>query len=386
MPSKISNIFSDFVNSEKASGIVLIFCTILSMLIANSNFGDGYLHFWHAKADLSFSVISLDYTVEQWINDGLMAIFFLMVGLEIEREFYVGELSDRKNASLPVMAALGGMLVPAAIHFFFNHNTPTQSGIGIPMATDIAFALGVLALLGNRVPAALKVFLAALAIIDDLGAVIVIAVFYSNDLSFVYLSIALSLFLLMLIINRYKIFPLAVYLLAGIVMWYCMMKSGVHATISGVLLAFAIPFKKTDPNNISLRLQQFLHKPVAFIVLPLFALSNTGIVLSGNWLQSFFTNNSLGIIAGLVIGKPIGILLFCWLAIKFKISKLSGEIRTTHLFGAGLLGGIGFTMSIFITNLAFADETLIVHSKIAILTASLTAGILGYCWLSLLKK
>jgi Na+:H+ antiporter, NhaA family len=329
-------------------------------------------------------------SVEQWINDALMAIFFLFIGLELERELYNGELSDLKNALLPIFAALGGILMPALIHFIFNFDTATQAGIGIPMATDIAFALGVLALLGKRVPASLKIFLTALAVIDDLGAIIVIAVFYTAKLSIFYLTGALVVFGLLLALNKFfRVMSLIPYLIGGALMWFLMLKSGVHATIAGVLLAFTIPFstEEDDEESPSYKLEHFLHKPVAFAILPIFALANTGVVVGADWFENLFSANSSGIILGLLGGKPIGITLFSFIAVSAGICRLPLDLNWKHIFGAGILGGIGFTMSIFITNLAFAgnDET-INASKIAILLASLTAGTIGFLWLKLFGK
>ncbi|MBS1948734.1 MAG: Na+/H+ antiporter NhaA [Bacteroidetes bacterium] len=381
MPAnKNTNVFSDFFNSEKMGGLLLIVCTVASIAIANSSIGNGYLHFWHSHVGLPCSKLQLNYPVGEWVNDGLMAIFFLLVGLEIERELYIGELSDFKSAMLPVVAAIGGMAVPALLHFLFNHGTATQSGIGIPMATDIAFALGILSLAGNKVPASVKIFLAALAIIDDLGAVVVIALFYTKELSLLNLSIAFSIFILLLAFNKMKIKKLLFYLIPGIAMWYFMLRSGVHATVSGILLAFAIPFDK-EGSKLSEKVQHFLHKPVAFLVLPIFALANTGIVLAPGWQHTLISNNSTGIIAGLFLGKPIGILLFCFAAIKLRLSNLPQGMRWGHLSGVGALAGIGFTMSIFITNLAFDDAGLVQNSKIAILTASMLAGLFGFALL-----
>ncbi len=329
-------------------------------------------------------------SAEHWINDGLMAIFFLLIGLELEREFYNGELSDFKNALLPIFAAMGGIGVPALIHFILNNGTPTQAGAGIPMATDIAFALGVLALLGNGVPASLKIFLTALAVIDDLGAIVVIAVFYTAKLSLLYLIGALAVFCLLVALNWFfRVMNLIPYLIGGGLMWFLMLQSGVHATIAGVLLAFVIPFtnKEDDEKSPSHKLENFLHKPVAFVILPLFALANTGIVIRGDWLQGLYTSNSLGIILGLFIGKPVGIILLSFLAVRIGISRLPADLNWKHIFGAGILGGIGFTMSIFITNLAFTRESdLINASKMAILLASLTAGIGGFLYLKLIGR
>ena len=277
------------------------------------------------------------------------------------------------------------MAIPALFHFFFNHGTATQSGIGIPMATDIAFALGILSLAGNKIPPSVKIFLAALAIIDDLGAVIIIAVFYTKSLSLIYLSIALGIFVLLLIFNKLKIKSLFLYIIPGILMWYFMLKSGVHATISGILLAFAIPFDKKG-NNQSEKVQHFLHKPVAFLILPLFALANTGIILSNGWHKTLISDNSLGILTGLFLGKPVGILLFCFFAIQSKICRLPEGMRWNHLSGISVLAGLGFTMSIFIANLAFDNAELIQDSKIAILTASLGAGLTGFFLLRRISK
>jgi len=382
----LTKLFREFFDSEKAGGLILVGCTIVSILLTNTGAGEGWLHFWHTRVNLSFGGIPLDNSVEHWVNDGLMAIFFLLVGLEIERELYIGELADFKKALLPIIAAVGGMLVPAGIHFLFNHGSPTQSGIGIPMATDIAFALGVLSLLGNKVPTSVKIFLTALAIIDDLGAIIVIAIFYTKTLSFAWLAFALGIFLVLLLLNRLKVNNLIFYIIPGIVMWYCMLRSGIHATLSGVLLAFAIPFRKAPAVNPSETIQHALHKPVAFLILPIFALANTGILLSPGWAASLGSANSLGILSGLVLGKPLGIMVCCWLAVRTGLCRLPEDIRWSHILGMGVLAGIGFTMSIFITNLAFDNEGVIQFSKIAILTASLLASLVGFSLLSLAAK
>ena len=351
----LTKLFKAFYNSEKAGGMLLLLCTIASLIIANSAVGEGYLHFWHSKLDLSFAGLDLNYSLEQWINDGLMTIFFLLVGLEIERELYAGELSSFSNAILPVVAAIGGMIVPAAIHYCFNAGTSTQAGFGIPMATDIAFALGILALAGSRVPYSLKIFLTALAIIDDLGAILVIAIFYNTGVEFLYLGISAGILAGLFLLSKLRVHHLAFYIIPGVVLWYCMMKSGIHPTIAGVLLAFVIPFSGDDETTPSYKLQHFLHKPVAWFVVPLFALANTGIVLNAGWTSEMASSNGLGIISGLVLGKPIGILLFCFLLIKFTKTTLPDDVNWKKLSGAAVLGGIGFTMSIFISNLAFKD-------------------------------
>src|SRR5688572_18993091 len=302
---KLTKLFIEFFNGEQASGAILILCTITAILIANSAFGDTFINFWHTELGFEWNSFHLKYELEYWVNDGFMAVFFLLIGLEIERELYIGELSDLKNATLPIFAAVGGMATPAILHFLFNLGTETQAGIGIPMATDIAFALGVLALLGSRVPVSLKVFLTALAIIDDLGAIAIIALFYVGDFSLLYLVLALGILAGLFVLNRLGIHGLPFYLIPGIVMWYFMLKSGIHATIAGVLLAFVIPFGNGDDKSPSYKLQHFLHKPVAFIIMPFFALANTGIALTGNWIEGVITPNGLGIFAGLFVGKPL---------------------------------------------------------------------------------
>lgn len=375
--AKFSRTFGYFLDSNESSGIFLILCTVISLAIANSTLGATYLDFWHTE------VVGM--SIEHWVNDALMAIFFLFVGLELERELYNGELSNFKTALLPIMAAIGGIAVPALIHYKFNAGTPTQPGSGIPMATDIAFALGVLALLGSRIPSSLKVFLTALAVMDDLGAIIVIALFYTAHLSLGYFLAALTVFGMLVVLNRwFRVTSLSPYLLGGALMWFLMLNSGVHATIAGVLLAFAIPFspKADDEESPSHRLEHFLHRPVAFLILPIFALANTGVVIGSGWMEDLMTFNSAGIIGGLVFGKPLGITLVSFVAVALGLCRLPGDLRWSHIFGAGLLGGIGFTMSIFITNLAFAGNSdLINASKLAILVASLSAGIFGFLWL-----
>ncbi len=372
-------LFQQFFNSEKSGGLILIACTTISLLIANSYLGPGFIHFWHTKAALHIGQVNIPFNIEEWINDGLMTIFFILVGLEIERELYIGELSSVKNAALPILAAIGGMVVPALIHFLFNHGKPEQAGIGIPMATDIAFSLGVLSLIGKRIPLSLKIFLTALAIIDDLGAIIIIAIFYTQSFSFVYLSLGLGLFLILLLFNRMKIFTLWAYLIPGILLWYFLYRSGVHPTLSGVLLAFTIPFRKNLEHQPSSFLQHVLHKPVNFIIIPLFALANTAILLPSTWKTEIFSSNSLGISLGLLLGKPLGIALFSGLGILLGIARLPEGMNTRKLIGMGLLAGIGFTMSIFISNLAFnSNDELIQSSKIAVLIASVMSAIFGW--------
>jgi NhaA family Na+:H+ antiporter len=376
---KITKLFKAFFESEKLGGLVLIICTLLSLLLANSSFGESYHHFWLTE----FAGQSIEY----WINDGLMTIFFLLIGLELEREIYQGELSNIKDALLPIFAAIGGMFVPAAIFLFFNFGTETQSGAGIPMATDIAFALGVLSLLGNRVPLSLKIFLTALAVIDDLGAILIIAIFYTKTLLWTNLFIALGMFVFLYVLGKYfKVKNLIPYLIGGVIMWYFMLNSGVHATITGVLLAFAIPFGNGGEKSTSYILQHFLHKPVAFIILPIFALANTAIVMSGNISEILTENYSLGIALGLIIGKPLGIFLITFIAVKVGLCKLPSDLNWKSVLGVGFLGGIGFTMSIFITLLAFENETVINNAKFIILLSSLVAGVLGFVFLKATLK
>lgn len=379
---KLSDTFNQFFESEKSGGVLLILCTIASLALTNSSLSETYLAIWHINIG--------ELSVEHWINDGLMAIFFLMIGLELERELYNGELADFKKALLPIFAALGGMIFPALIHYFLNTGLPTQAGIGIPMATDIAFALGILAILGDRIPLSLKVFVAAFAVIDDLGAALVIALFYTAKISILHLLGAIAVFLVLFALKRLKVMSLIPYLIGGVIMWVFMLKSGVHATIAGVALAFAIPFtaKQDDVASPSHKLEHFLHRPVAYLILPIFALANTGVVVGGDFVHTMLSDvNALGITAGLVLGKPLGISLFCLIAIRLGLCRLPQGVKWTHVIGAGMLGGIGFTMSIFITNLAFVGNLPEINaSKMAILMASLLAGVLGFVWLRFVAR
>jgi NhaA family Na+:H+ antiporter len=367
---KKSNLLLSFFNSDKAGGLVLLICTILSLLIASSSFSEEYITMWH------FSIAN--HPAEFWINDGLMAIFFLYIGLELEREIYIGELSKVKAAILPIFGAIGGMVIPALFYLVFNSQAPTRSGFGIPMATDIAFAIGILSLLGKRVPLSIKIFLTALAVIDDLGAIVMIAIFYTKTIYFTNLFLSTGIFILLLIMNRLKVKILVLYLIGGIFMWYFMLHSGVHATVTGILLAFAIPFGDGEEGSISNKLQSWLHFPVAFIIIPLFALCNTAISIGKDWMQIISEPYSLGILFGLTIGKPLGIVSFIYIAIKLKLTKLPKDINWNQLIAVGFLGGIGFTMSIFITLLAFEDSQIISNSKFMILIASLLSGVIGF--------
>jgi NhaA family Na+:H+ antiporter len=373
---KLTDTFKEFFENEKSAGIMLMICSVLSLIIANSMFSAGYLSFWKMYVG--------GLTISYWVNDGLMAIFFLLIGLELKRELYKGELSNFKNALLPIFAAFGGIALPALLHYSFNSGLPTQKGFGIPMATDIAFALSVLALLGSRIPASLKIFLTAVAVIDDLCAIIIIAIFYTSKLSLLFLVLSLVVFALLAGLNRMRVYSLIPYLLGGALMWFFMLQSGVHATIAGVLLAFTIPFTaiRDDKKSPSYTLEHFLHKPVAFFIMPVFALANTGIIIGANWAASLASPNSLGISSGLLIGKVLGVSIFSFIAVKFGVCRLPLSMNWKHIIGAGFLAGIGFTMSIFITNLAFKTDAELANSSImAVLLTSLVAGIIGYLWL-----
>ena len=375
----LSNTFQQFFQSDRAGSVLLTAFALLALALANSPIGNEFVGFWQNVV----AGLSLAY----WVNDGLMAIFFLLVGLELKRELVSGELSNLKKALFPVLAAAGGVLIPASIHFALNAGTPTQAGIGIPMATDIVFALAALSLLGKSVPASLKVFLVAVAVVDDLVAIIVIAVFYTNQLSLTFLGLALLLLIAMFVMNRlFKIVTLVPYLLLGVLMWFFMLKSGVHATLAGVLLAFAIPASKVvdDADSPSEVLEHALHKPVTLLILPIFAFVNAGVILGAGWAESLMSSNSMGIILGLVVGKPIGVTLFAFVAVALGLCRLPNDLAWRHVFGAGALAGIGFTMSIFITNLAFVGAgDLVNDSKMAILIASVLSGLIGFTWLKL---
>jgi NhaA family Na+:H+ antiporter len=370
-----------FFQNEKSSGFVLIACALVSLLVANSAFSESYLGFWKTYVG--------GLTVAYWVNDGLMAIFFLLIGLELKRELYKGELSDFKSALLPIFAALGGILFPALIHFGFNAGLPTAKGFGIPMATDIAFALCVLALVGSRAPTSLKVFLTAVAVIDDLCAIIVIALFYSSKFSLLYFGLSMAVLAVLAVLNRRRVMKLPIYLLGGALMWFFMLQSGIHATIAGVLLAFTIPFTpiRDDEKSPSYILEHNLHKPVGFFIMPVFALCNTGIVIGADWAATLTSPNSAGIMSGLLLGKVVGVTLLSYIAVKAGMCTLPKGMTWRHVTGAGLLAGIGFTMSIFITNLAYKpDEDLINGSIMAVLLASVVSGILGYIWLTFCGK
>ncbi len=383
---KFTSVFKDFTNSEKNAGLILVFCTVVSIFISNSHIGEPYTHFWHTKIGFDFLGFDMHYSIEHWINDGIMTIFFLMVGLEIERELYDGELNPIKNAILPITAAIGGMIVPAMIYAFFNSGLNTASGFGIPMGTDIAFALGILSLAGNKVPVSIKILLTAIAIIDDLGSILIIALFYGSDLHINYLLYSLGIFIFLLFLNRLKIYSMFPYLILGIPMWFFMMQSGIHPTISGVLLAFAFPFGKNSDMSPSVKLQHKLHLPVAFIILPLFTLANTAIPIRTEFISSLGGAHAIGIALGLIIGKPLGIISTMLIILKLKIVSFPRSVKWIDLLGMSTLAGIGFTMSIFITQLAFKDEILVQSSKLIILIASSMAGFLGLIIFSFNKQ
>lgn len=371
----IKTLFKDFWDSEKSCGFILLACVALSLFLANLSLPFDYIAFWYTDI-AGFSLVHI-------INDGLMTLFFLLIGLELEHEIYVGKLRRFRDAILPVIAALGGMLVPAAVYYMFTASTPYVSGVGIPMATDVAFAIAILSLLGKRVPTVVKIFLVALAVIDDLGSILVIAIFYAGEINFVALFIALLLFAFLLMLNRSNVLSLYPYVIVGIIMWYFMLLSGVHPTLTGVLLAFAVPFREKTDNSPSYVLQHYLTKPVGFIVLPLFALANTAIPLAEEELLGALSSYGMGAFCGLLIGKPVGIMLFTFVAVWLGVSNKPKELKWKYVFGISMLAGIGFTMSIFITLLSFDSVVLVSSSKVAVLLASLLAGLFGYIWLNI---
>ncbi len=418
---KIMAPVSHFIHLEYTSGIVLLISVVIAIVWANSPFHDFYEHLWHINFSVGFDKFLLSHPLHIWINDGLMAIFFFVIGLELKREFMEGELSSLQKASLPMTAALGGMLVPAVIYFFINKGTPAAHGWGIPMATDIAFALALLSMASKHIPVSIKIFLSALAVADDLGAVLVIAFFYTEQINFVPLAIGAGFLLLLMLGNRMGIRSALFYLLLGIGAWIGFLLSGVHATIAGVLVAFTIPavtrideqiyssnlrklsydFEADIPQRGSLitplqnktiqkvktlsmaaetplqTIEHALHPWVAFVIMPLFALANAGIVITSDFFSSIINPVSIGVAAGLIIGKFTGILLFCWIMVRFRISTLPEGANWKHIAGVALLAGIGFTMSLFISGLAFKIQAFIDQAKYGILIASIIAGILG---------
>ena len=429
---RVSTPFEHFLHAQTTTGLILMVMTVFALILANSPLAEGYAHFFHTKVDFNVGSWKLSHSIHHWINDGLMAIFFFIIGLEIKREISVGELSNIKVALLPILAAIGGMVFPALIYLSITSGTQGAVGWGIPMATDIAFAISALVLLGKRVPTALVTFLVALAIVDDLGAVLVIALFYTEQIHTVPLALAGGSFLIMLMFNRFGIHMILPYFIIGLLMWFFMLESGVHATIAGVIAAMAIPSKpKQAPEDFTQetknlldnydsypicidhmihekqkaillnikdsinaietpasRLEHDLHLPVALIVIPLFALANAGIAIDFNSMGSTIMEPvSTGIIAGLILGKVLGIFGVAWLAIKLKIATLPQGSTMSQIFGVAFLGGIGFTMSIFVADLAFINSPeLIFQAKVGILAASLFAGLFGYFWLRFVAK
>jgi len=429
---KISTPFEDFLHAQTTTGLVLMFMTVVALILANTPLAESYAHFFHIKIDFNVGSWKISNTIHHWINDGLMAVFFFIIGLEIKREILVGELSDLKVAILPILAAAGGMVIPALIYLWINAGGEGASGWGIPMATDIAFAISALVLLGKRVPATLVTFLVALAIVDDLGAVLVIAIFYTDTIHMLPLILAGVSFLVLVSFNRFGIHMILPYFIIGLLMWFFMLESGVHATIAGVIAAMAIPSKPKLPpvdfakttkkllddyesypvatdhmmhekqkailQNIkdkidhvgtpAAKLEHDLHLPVALIIIPLFALANAGITIDFSSVGSTIVESvSLGIIAGLILGKVLGIFGLAWIAIKLKIAKLPKGSSMSQIFGVAFLGGIGFTMSIFVADLAFINNPdLIFQAKIGILSASLFAGLFGFLWLRFVAK
>ncbi|KZL89838.1 Na+/H+ antiporter NhaA [Clostridium magnum] len=378
---KIFNPFLYFFKSEASSGVILLICAIAAMVIANSDLASSYDHILHRYITIGYRELSLSMSVLHWINDGLMAIFFFVVGMEIKREVAIGELKSIKKTILPVAAAVGGMIVPAIIYMVFNYNEATITGWGIPMATDIAFALGVLSLVGKNAPKGILIFLTALAIVDDLGAIIVIAVFYTSQISKVALIAALIVLGLLILANKLKVKSTAVFVIGGIILWIAVLKSGIHATIAGVLLGMVIPAGKNInefKNSMLYKLEHTLTPYSAFVIMPIFALANSGVAID---IKSFLTvisaPVSLGIIFGLFIGKQVGVFGVSYLLVKFKIAKLPSQVTKKHLYGASVLAGIGFTMSLFVASLSFVDETILSTAKISIILASLLSAILG---------
>ncbi len=377
---RILSPIKEFIQDSRAVGITLLVCTIVSMVISNTAWSESYIGFWEKELHLPWEGLHLPHSVLHWINDGLMALFFLLVGMEIKRELLVGELSSIKKSILPIVGAIGGMVVPALIYVAWNGGTPYAHGWGIPMATDIAFSLGILSLLGRKAPLSLRIFLTALAIIDDLGAIVAIAIFYTSTISWTYLGLAGLIMVVLIVMNLLKVQRHLPYFLLGAILWYLVFNSGVHATVAGVLLAFTIPLKKIG------KLEHALHDPVNFIILPLFALANTAILLPTEFAVVFTSNVHHGILTGLFIGKPLGITLLCFLTVKLGLASLPDNLRWGHIVGMGLIAGIGFTMSIFIAALAFDTPDVQLIAKVAIIGASLVSGVSGYLYLKLMAR
>ena len=385
------SLIREFLKLESAGGVLLVIATVMALIMKNSAYSDWYGALLNTPVNVAIGEFQIAKPLLLWINDGLMAVFFFVVGLELKREFLEGELSNRDQITLPAFAATGGMLVPAAIYAYINWGHPvTMNGWAIPAATDIAFALGVLALLGSRVPVTLKLFLMALAILDDVGAIIIIALFYTTELSTLSLTTAGICLFLLIYLNKRGVTHLPVYIFIGVIMWASVLKSGVHATLAGVFLAFTIPLRDAqNPQHSPLRqLEHELHPSVAYVILPLFAFANAGVPLAGMTIKALLEPVSLGIIAGLFIGKQLGVFSFAWLAIKLKLARLPEKVSWTQLYGAAILCGIGFTMSLFIASLAFehVGQEYIRQVRLGILTASLLSAVLGYMLLRFTQK
>ncbi|MBE8162877.1 MAG: Na+/H+ antiporter NhaA [Bdellovibrionaceae bacterium] len=389
MINKWQNNIRNFLKLELVTGLLILCAAIVALILSNSAWSESYFHFIHLPIHLSIGSLKLHYGLQHWVNDALMVLFFYVVGLEIKKELIEGELASPKKAALPIFSALGGMLIPACIYLFFNYKLDSQIGWGIPMATDIAFSLGALNLVKQKVPLSLKVFLLSLAIVDDLGAILVIALFYTQHISIHFLSWALSLLLLLYVLRKVGLFNLPLLIITGLLVWVCFIKSGVHSTIAGVLLAFLTPlYHPKTKKVIASNYIEKLHSFVNFVVLPLFAFSNAGIVLGG---QNIFTSLShpvsLGVSFGLLLGKPLGILSFALLSIKLKLSSLPKDVNWTQITGIGLIAGMGFTMSIFVTNLSFVNNPHLTEiAKLSVLLASLSAAILGIILLNKTQK
>ena len=373
----------DFYKRETAVGTLLVFGTLLAILMANSPLSDFYDLLLSVPVTISVGTLGIDKPILLWINDGLMALFFLMIGLEIKREFLEGELATPSQIVLPAVAALGGMVVPALFYIAFNFNDPVGIlGWAIPVATDIAFSLGILAMLGSRVPTSIKIFLMALAIIDDLGAIIVIALFYTTELSAISIIMASLCLALLILFNRMGVKRITHYLIVGIIMWACVLKSGVHATLAGVVLAFTVPLHTKNENEPSplVELEEGLHNSVNFWILPLFAFANAGVVLSGEAIGNLTQSIPMGIILGLFVGKPLGVFSFTWIAVKLGFATIPTDAKWKHIYGVAVLCGIGFTMSLFIGSLAFdvVHEQALTVGRTAILVGSVLSAVVGY--------
>lgn len=381
--------FLDFFKSESFSGIILLTCTVIAILLVNLNFAPIYNEILHKNITIGYKAASVSMSISHWINDGLMAAFFFVIGMEIKKELLIGELKSLKTTILPIAAAIGGIVVPAILYALFNYNQPTINGFGIPMATDIAFALGVISLVGKKAPKGIVVFLTALAIVDDLGAIIVIAIFYGTEISWFYFLLSLAIVSVLILANKFKVKSSAIFIIIGIVLWFTMFKSGIHATLAGVLLGMIIPgsrdeeaFKKSMLN----KLEHAISPCSSYLIMPIFALANAGVVINMSSLSTIMsTPVSVGIILGLFLGKQLGIFGISTILVKLGIAKFPLGVNQKHLYGASVLGGVGFTMSIFISSLSFSDEAILSTAKISIIAASLLSAIWGLIIFALIK-